>query len=119
MAYDNPIHATYRFPAAAIDTAGSIGTVVGPAGKTGRLLGISSVVTVQTTTNPSNITVGSDSDADAYGTHVVPAAAVGTTTNGLTRGVTQVIPADSDVEIASDGGAAAGDGDIIVHISWF
>lgn len=119
MSYDQGIHATYRFPAAAVDTDAAIGTIVGPAGKKGRLIGVSSVITVEVTGAAAVINVGNADNDGRYGVHNVPIGAAGVTTNGFTRGATEYIAADSDVVVSSTGSATAGDGDILVHIVWF
>lgn len=119
MSYDQGIHATYRFPAAAVDTDAAIGTIVGPAGKKGRLLDVASIVTVEVTVASSAINVGNADNDARYGVHTQPIGAAGVTTNGITRGSSEYIPADTDVVVSSDGGATAGDSDIVVHIVWF
>jgi len=119
MSYDAPIHATYRFASATFDTASTVGTIVGPAGKKGRILGVSSVVTVATTVAASTVQIGDGTDDDEYATHTVPIGTAGTTTNGFTQGDDEYIPADTDVVVKTGGEATAGDGDIIVHIAWF
>ena len=119
--YDNPIHGTYLFPAAAIDTAAVIGRLAGPAGKTGRLVGVSTVITVATTVAASQLNIGSASDADAYGTQAIAITAI----DGVITAYTDLtsddnlITADTAVELSSDGGATAGDGDITLYIDWF
>ena len=119
--YDNGDVLMYQFPAAAVDTAAVIGRILGPAGKQGRLMGIASAVTADVTVAAAGIRVGSTSDPDAYGTHSIPvssADAVVTTYTDLTSD-SNLIPADSLVEIDSDGAATAGDADLFVTIKWF
>ena len=122
MSYSNPTSICYRFPAAAIDTDGSIGSIIGPSGMQGRLIDIGYVVTVGTTDAASQINVGIvGGDEDAYGFISVPIASAGAVGNGMTRGADadEVIAADSGVSVFSDGGATAGDGDILVTIDWY
>ncbi len=119
--YDEAFHAAYFFPAVAIDTAAVIGRVAGPAGKTGRLVGISTVITTATTVAASELRVGTITDPDAYGTQavaVLSADAVVTLTTDLTTDA-NLITADTVVEMSSDGGATAGDGDVTIYIDWF
>ncbi len=118
MSYSNGFTAAYRFPA--IDMAASfLAFIKGPAGMCGRLVGVGSTITVDTTTNPTVFDIGSSTDPNAYGTHSVPVGVAEVNQNALTRGVLETIPADAQVEVAGDGGAAAGDGDVIVYIEWF
>lgn len=119
MSYDQGIHATYRFPTAAVDTDGVIGRIVGPAGKKGRLLDVASIVINEVTIAPSAINIGNADNDARYGVHTQPIGAAGVTTNGITRGASEYVPADTDVVVSSDGGATAGDSDIVVHMVWF
>lgn len=119
MSYDQGIHATYRFPTAAVDTDAVIGRIVGPAGKKGRLLDVASVVINEVTDASAKISVGNADNDARYGYHTQPIGAAAVTTNGITRGTSEYIAADSDVVVSSDGGATAGDSDIVVHIVWF
>ena len=68
MGYNNPIHSSYFFPD--IDnTSGSVlGRIIGPRGRTGRLVGIAGVVIVAVTVAVDVIDIGSVTDDDAYGT---------------------------------------------------
>ena len=121
ITYDTPFRMSYTIPAAAIDTAAVLLSVCGPAGLKGRVSNISGVVTTSTTVAASEIQVGTTADEDAYATCAVPvltAPAVFNTLVDLTSDA-NLIPANSVVEIASDGGATAGDGDIVVTIDWF
>ncbi len=121
MAYHDPVHATYTLPAASLASAATLLSVTGPAGKKGRLVGITGVVTTGVTDAAAAVTVGTDADADAYGSLSVPVGAAGTSANDATvqPADANLIPADSVVEIAADGAATAGAADIAVHIAWF
>lgn len=119
MAYDNPIYGTYRFPAAAVDTDAAIGTIIGPSGKSGRVVSVGSVITVEVTIAAAVINVGNADNDARYAVHTVPIGAAGVTTNGFTKGATDVIPADTDVVVSATGSATAGDGDILVIVEWF
>jgi hypothetical protein len=118
MAYDNPFTCTYRFPAVSVVSAATLGRIVGPAGKTGRILDVSYVVTTGVTVAASNLIVGSAADTDAYATVAVPIAAADTGGNGAAKGVTASIPANSVVLVGSAGGATAGAVDALVVINW-
>lgn len=121
MAYYNPIYTTYTLPAATLSSAATLYTFAGPSGKTGVLVDISASVTTETTTAATAVSVGTSSDTDAYGVLSVPAAAAGNTYNGATisTGDDNLITADSEVVIATDGGCDAGAADLAVTLAWF
>ena len=118
MSYDNPIHATYRLPAAAVDTDAAVATIVGPSGKAGRLIGVTSTITVDVTVAAAVVNLGNADNDARYGVHSVPVGAAGVTTNGFTRGATALIPADTDLVVSCTGSATAGDADLYVHVEW-
>jgi len=110
----------YQFPAAKIDTVSTLGRIVGPEGKRGRLIGISSVLTVATTSGATEIRLGLSSDPDKYGIQSIAVGAIGTVTTDITDYTASVlIPADTEIELSSDNGAVVGDADIFVYINWF
>lgn len=119
MSYSNPIESTYRFPAVSVTAAATLGRFVGPKGKKGRLIGLSYVVTTGVTVAASSLIVGSAGDTDAYGTAAVPVAAANAVGNTMTRGVEEVMPADTVVLVGSAGGATAGAVDAIVQVAWY
>ena len=123
--YDNALRETYRFPAVALDTAAIFGRAIGPAGKQGRVVNISGIVTVELTTNPTIVTVDTAAGVTTPPQATAPAAVadlgfqavLGNGTNGLAAA--SDLPADTVLEFASNGGAAAGDGDVTITIDWF
>lgn len=121
MAYHDPVYATYQLDAAALTSAATLLKVAGPAGKVGRLVGITSVVTTGVTVAAASVTVGSATDADAYGTLTVPISSADAVSNDptLTAVDDNLIPADSLVAIATGGEATAGNANLAVHIAWF
>ena len=119
MSYSNPIYSTYRFPAVSVTAAATLGRFVGPKGKTGRLVGLSYVVTTGVTVAPSNLIVGSAGDTDAYGTTAVAVAAASSVGNTMTQGVEETMPPDTAVLVGSAGGATAGAVDALVTVAWF
>ena len=120
MSYGNPsTSTTYRFPAVSVIAGATLGKLVGPAGKQGRLLDIAYVVTTGVTVAASNLIVGVAGDTDAFGTKAVPVSAADSVGNGITRGVTEIIPADTAVYVGSAGGATAGAVDALITINWF
>lgn len=118
MPYDNPTTCTYRFPAISVVSAATLGRIIGPAGKTGRIVDVGYVVTTGVTVADSNLIVGSAADTDAYATLAVPVAAANAADNGATIGVTDTIPADTLVLVGSAGGATAGAVDALITIDW-
>jgi len=118
MRYSNAFTAAHRFPA--IDMAAAfLGFIKGPAGMEGRLVGVGSTITVDTTTTATIFVIGNSVDPNEYGTHTVPIGVAEVSQNVLVRGVSERIPADTQVEVAGNAGAAAGDGDVIVYIEWY
>lgn len=120
----------YRFAAAALDTAAIFGRFIGPAGKLGRVRGIECIVTAALTVAVTNVIVGVNGAvlpaamqipilAINLG-HVMSAAELALAGADEVAGTNDVIlTADTVIECSSDGGATAGDGDIIVTVDWF
>lgn len=119
MAYDNPIYTSYRFAEATIDTADTVATLVGPAGKKGRIESVATVITTEVTGDAGKVNIGDGSDDDAYAVHTCPIGEAGVTTNGFTAGDEEYIPADGEVVVKTGGESNAGDGDILLTIAWF
>lgn len=119
MSYSNPTCAVYRFPATSMTAAATTNYIIGPKGKAGRLVDIGYVVTTGVTVANSSIVVGKSGTTNAYGTLTVPVAAANSVGNGMTRGATTEIAADSAVFVGSGGGATAGAADILVTIEWY
>ena len=119
--YDGKNRRTYRFPAVAIDTAAIFGRFQGPAGKVGRVRGIEYVLTAATTVAASTLTVDTVAGLTTPITCPVPVKAInlgGATTKALLKAGSD-LPADTVVTVESDGGATAGDGDVIVTVDWY
>lgn len=120
FSYDNPIVMTYEFLAsAAISSEADIGKISGPAGKTGRVLDVTTVVTTGVTDAAGVISLGDGTDEDAYGTLSVPVSSAGAVKNGLVAGVDETIPADAAVTVHGGGEATAGAVNVFVVIAWF
>jgi len=115
------ISSTYRFPAASIASSATLGTIVGPRGKTGRLMGIGSVVTTNVTAAPSSVNVGVSGTLAKYGTLSVPVSSAGAVANNATIKPVDanLIPANSAVLVSTGGEATAGAADLLVYIDWF
>ena len=122
MSYENPIVITHVLPAEAL--TGGVGvarTILGPEGKKGRLVGIAAVVTTDVTVAAASVDVGISDDTDKYGTLSVPISSAGSGVNNATINDTDanMMPADTVVEIGTDGAATAGAADLAVTIAWF
>lgn len=119
MSYANGISALYQFPAIDLATTSEM-WIKGPSGAEGRLIGVSSVITVTTTTANVVVTVGTQADPDAYcAVHTIPFDVAEVSQNGFTRGADERIPADTLISVIQDGGADAGDGDLFILIEWY
>ena len=112
---------TYRFPAVAIDTAAIFGRIIGPAGKKGIVRGIESVITTATTVAASVVTVDTVAGVTTPPTLPVPVTSInlGLSTTAAILKAASEFPADTIITVESDGGATAGDGDVIVTIDWY
>lgn len=121
MSYSDPITCTYRFAAATLSSAATVARLQGPAGKSGRLIDMVVVTTTATTAASTALSIGTEADTDAYGVLTVPVTAIKLGVSGVvdTAATTTILPADTVVAIATDGGCTAGAGDISVTISWY
>jgi len=121
MTYDNPIITTHNVNAATLSTAAELMQIAGPAGKQGRVIDVTCVVTTGVTVAANNINVGSTTDGDAYATLEVPISAADAVANGATilSDDDNLIPADSAVVVATGGECTAGAGSVTVVIAWF
>lgn len=122
MAYENAIYITYQLSAAATSAAGTLLSVKGPAGKTGRLHAMGAVTTTAVTVATANITVGVTGTLDKFGSLALPVATVGSGYNAPTVVDTDTVSVDADSEvllISTDGGSTAGAADIAVTMAWY
>jgi len=121
MSYSNPHTCTYRFPAATLSSAATVGRLIGPSGKSGRLVDMAVVTTTATTDAATALSIGTEADTDAYGVLTIPVTAINLGVNGVSTAAatTATLPADTVVAIATDGGCTAGAGDILVTIDWY
>ena len=121
--YNNPVYMTTFVKDATISTAGTLATIVGPQGKTGRIEAISAVVTTSTTVAASVISVGTAADGDKFGTLSIPIAAAGAAAAFNNATINKIddnlMDPDTAIVIASDGGSTAGAADISVVTAWF
>lgn len=113
-------HRTYRFDALTLSAVAVIGRIQGPAGKVGRVTGFEYVVTTTTTTAAAAITIGENGAAAPF-TGSIPVAtapAAGAATAAQLKAGSE-LPADTIIEIASDGGPGAGAADLLVTVQWY
>jgi len=120
----------YQFLNAAIDGAAVFGRFTGPDGKIGRVRGIEWMLTNSTTTSATEIIVGENGATEPaiviipvgsqFDVGAMTAAQVEAAGADEVAGVNDVIlPADTLIEVESDGGADAGDADITITVDWF
>jgi len=120
MSYENATTVNYRLSAAALTGgAGVLDKIIGPAGKAGRLVSITSIVTTNVTVAAAAVLVGISGDTAKFGTASVPISTAGAGLNAFTAGGTNEIPADTVIEIGTDGAATAGAADVDVTIDWY
>jgi len=107
--------------AIAFDTVTAYGSISGPAGKVGRVVGFEWVVTVSTTADPTVFVMDTAAGLTAPFTTSIPIAtapAAGAATAAqLAAG--DELPADTPVTIVSDAGATAGDGYLAITVVWY
>jgi len=128
MNYDNPIYITYTVTAASVATGATQLGFVGPSGKVGRVIAMGYVVTTAVTVAAGHVLVGVVADTDKYADMTVAVAsadAVGnsftdyTDDNGDSSTASNLIPADTLVEITTGSEATAGVVSATVTIAWF
>jgi len=121
--YDRGIVETYRFPAATLSAAAVVGRFIGPAGKVGRIVNVFHVVTTDVTVAAAAVTVGANGATSPL-SHTVPVSAAGAAVaipraTVRARASTAELPADTVIEVASDGGPTAGAADLVVTVNWY
>jgi len=120
MSYSNPTTICYTIRAAAVDTGGTLDTIIGPSGMKGRVVDVGYVVTVDIVGAASSIIVGSSGDTNAYATALsIPVSSAGAGGNGATLVADHEIVADTLVIVTTDNGATSGDADLFVTIDWY
>lgn len=121
MSYSDPIQETIRVDAAAIAAGGVLKTFFGPSGKAGRILSIGGRVTTALTVADSVVSVGPNADSKFDVTLPFTGSAIGDQVE-VARADFQAadnLPADTAIEISSDGGSTAGAADLVVVVGWF
>lgn len=121
---------TYRIAAATLSAAAVVGRIIGPAGKLGRVVGMETVLTLGTTVAVCNVTVGVNG-AVLPAVMQIPVLAINlghqmSAAELKLAGAVEIaavndveLPADTVIEVASDGGCTAGAGDLLITIVWF
>lgn len=121
MSYSNGIQQTVEVVGMDLTGAAAEDKVLaGPAGKTGRVTGISFLTTTGVTVAASQVQVGiSGGDLDAYAYSAVPIQAADAVSNTVVDGASgNKIPADTKFAIGNAGGSTAGVGNAVVTIEW-
>lgn len=119
MSYSNGYSETIRLPAAALASAGVKGRLIGPKGMQGRLVDIRAIVTTANDAAQA-VSLGVSGDATKFGTLTVPSGSTANTgVNGMTRGASNIVDADTVLEVSSGGGGSVGAADILVTIVWY
>ena len=115
------ITTTHNVKAATISTAATVLSFYGPRGMTGALRGIGAVVTTGVTDAACGLKLGNAADDDKFGTLSVPVGAAATGTNAATINAvdSNLIAANEQVILKTDGACTAGAADIAVVIDWF
>ncbi len=124
QSYDNPLRVTYQFLAAAIDAAAIFGRFQGPRGLKGRCVSIHYHVVNTTTDDVTEITLDTAAGLTAL---TLPICVIPIRTGALGGADTVAddlpgkadLPADTIIEVTSDGGCTAGDADVYVTVDWF
>jgi hypothetical protein len=118
MSYSNPTSITYRFPAETLSTAAIMGYIQGPAGLAGRVVDIAYIVTTGITVAANTVDLGVTGDVDQFATLTQDIAAANLGGNGAVI-TDDEIPADTVLELSTNGECTAGAADMLVTIDWF
>ena len=120
--YDKPLRETYFLAAADLSSAAVLASVVGPKGRKGRIVNLSYVLTTAVTVADNVLTVGPNADASPVTlTQAFTGSAIGANdaiTNAQAYAHAE-LAADTNVEIASDGGCTVGAADIALTVEWY
>jgi len=119
--YDSGLEISYRFPAASLTSAAVVGRFIGPAGKVGRVKSVSSIVTTGVTVAAAVV------DVDTVAGITTPVATtipISSANAGLSATKAEIdasteLPADTVVQVSSDGGPTAGAADLVVVVNWY
>lgn len=112
---------TYRFPAATLSAAATVGRIQGPAGKVGRVVGLEYVLTLGTTVAVTNVSVDTVAGLVAPVSVAIPVLAInlGGAAAAAELKAGDELPADTVANVDTDGGCTAGAGDLIVTVQWY
>lgn len=112
---------TYRFPAATLSAAATVGRIQGPAGKVGRVVGMEYVLTLGTTGAVTNVSVDTVAGLVAPVSVAIPVLAInlGGAAAAAELKAGDELPADTVANVDTDGGCTAGAGDLIVTVQWY
>lgn len=121
MSYSDPIQETIRLDAAAVAGGGVLKTFFGPRGKTGRILAFHGRTTTAFTVADSVVSIGPNAASKFDSTIEFTGSGIGDqlVATDAEMAAAQNLPADTAIEISSDGGSTAGAADLVVVIGWF
>ena len=104
-----------------MSSAATVGRIQGPAGKVGRVTGVEYVLTVATTTNPTVLTLDTVAGLTAPLAVTIPVLAInlGGAASAAELKAGAELPADTVVNVDTDGGAVAGAGDLNITVQWY
>lgn len=122
--YDNPQKTNHHIDLAAIATGGDLATIVGPRGKRGRVSRMD--VSVSTAFTVADSVLSLDTTTPSLATPpslTIPftGSAIGDTVRVSEAALKTFseLPADSQLQLNSDGGSTAGAGSIELEIEWY
>lgn len=118
--WDNPIQMTYRIPAADLTGGAAVlCRIQGPPGARGRLQAVQVAVTTGVTVAAAAFLVGVNGDTDRFLSYSIAVAAAGTIQVARTSQIASAsLPADTLIELGTDGAATLGEADINLSIAW-
>lgn len=118
--WDNPIQVTYRVAAADLTGGAAVlSRIQGPPGARGRVQFLQTAVTVAVTGSNAAVLLGTNSDTDQFLSFSVAIAAAGELSTSQQTDVKSIaLPADTVLELGTDGAATEGEADILLSIAW-
>jgi len=119
--YDSGQEISYRFAAATLTAAAVVGRLIGPAGKIGRVTSLTSIVTTGVTVAAAVVDVDTVAGITTPVTLTVPisSANAGASATKAVVDASTELPADTVVQVSSDGGPTAGAADLVVTVTWY
>lgn len=119
--YDDALEISYTFTSDFVGGAAVDGRIIGPAGKTGRVRSITTVLTTGVTVAASSVEVDTAAGVAVPAALTVPIAAVNSGHSATKAAIeaSSELPADTVVQVNNGGGSTAGVGETTVVIGWY